>query len=55
MQAIARIIEMESLDFDRGALTSCVAAAFLAGCGGSRPPIGAPGALQQTSAIRRAW
>ncbi|MGB8150123.1 MAG: hypothetical protein WCE97_02905 [Candidatus Cybelea sp.] len=26
------------------ALTSCVAAALLAGCGGSQPPIGAPGA-----------
>ena len=45
MQPIARIIEMESLDFDRGALTSCVAAAFLTGSGGSRPPIGAQGAM----------
>ena len=29
----------------RYALSSCVAAALLAGCGGSQPPIGAPGAL----------
>jgi hypothetical protein len=33
------------------ALTSCVAAAMLAGCGGSQPPIGAPGAMRQTSSI----
>jgi subtilase family serine protease len=33
---------MRSLDFSRYALTSCVAAAMLAACGGSRPPIGAP-------------
>ncbi len=32
-------------------LTSCIAAALLAGCGGSQPPIGAPGAMPQTSAI----
>jgi hypothetical protein len=31
------------------ALFSCVAAAMLAGCGGSRPPISAPGAMPQTS------
>jgi hypothetical protein len=37
----------------RYALSSCVAAALLAGCGGSQSPIGAPGAmpLSQTSAI----
>jgi len=28
----------------------CIAAAFLAGCGGSQPPIGAPGTSWQTSA-----
>jgi hypothetical protein len=33
-------------DFDRFALSTCVAAAMLAGCGGSQPPIGAPGAMQ---------
>jgi len=32
----------------------CAAAALLAGCGGSQPPIGAPGAMRQTSAIRNA-
>jgi uncharacterized repeat protein (TIGR03803 family) len=34
---------MKSLDLSRYALCSCVAAALLAGCGGSQPPIGAPG------------
>ncbi|HXB82893.1 MAG TPA: hypothetical protein VNU22_06035 [Candidatus Acidoferrum sp.] len=34
---------MRSLDFSRYALSSCVAVAMLAGCGGSQPPIGAPG------------
>jgi hypothetical protein len=29
----------------------CVAAAWLAACGGSQPPIGAPGAMRQSSAI----
>jgi len=33
---------MRGLDFSRYALTSCVAAAMLTGCGGSQPPIGAP-------------
>jgi hypothetical protein len=37
--------------FNRCALSSSVAAAMLAGCGGSQPPIGAPEAMQQTSAI----
>jgi hypothetical protein len=41
---------MKSLDFGRYALISCVAAAMLAGCGGSQPPIGAPGAMQPTTA-----
>jgi hypothetical protein len=31
-------------------LTSCTVAAVLAGCGGSQPPIGASGAIPQTSA-----
>jgi hypothetical protein len=35
----------------RYALSSCVAAAMLAGCGGSQPPIGAPGAILQAAAI----
>jgi len=41
---------MRSLDFSRCALSG-VAAAMLAGCGGSQPPIGAPGAVRQSSAI----
>ena len=32
----------------------CVAAAMLAGCGGSQPPIGVPGAMPQTSATTHA-
>jgi hypothetical protein len=40
-------------DFSRCALSSCVAAALLAGCGGSRPPIGAPpGAMPQSAALQ---
>ena len=42
---------MKFLDSGRYALASCVAAALLAGCGGSQPPIGAPGVAPQTSAI----
>jgi hypothetical protein len=36
---------MKALGFFRYALTSCVAAAMLAGCGGSQPPIGAPATM----------
>lgn len=36
---------MRSLDLGRYALFSCAAVAMLAGCGGSQPPIGAPGAM----------
>ncbi|MGC9993631.1 MAG: choice-of-anchor tandem repeat GloVer-containing protein [Candidatus Cybelea sp.] len=41
------------MDLSRGrnTLSSCVAVAMLAGCGGSQPPIGVPGAIPQTSAI----
>jgi sugar lactone lactonase YvrE len=42
---------MKSLDFGRYALTSCVAVAMLAGCGGSQPPIGASGVVPQTSPL----
>jgi len=35
----------------RCALSCCAAAAMLAGCGGSQPPIGASGALPQASAL----
>jgi hypothetical protein len=37
-------------DFSRSAFGICAAAAMLAGCGGSQPPIGAPGAMPQSSA-----
>jgi uncharacterized repeat protein (TIGR03803 family) len=37
---------MKNLDFGRYVLSSCMAAALLAGCGGSQP-IGAPGAIPQ--------
>jgi hypothetical protein len=36
---------MKPSNFGRYALCSCVAAALLAACGGSQPPIGAPGAM----------
>jgi hypothetical protein len=42
---------MKSLGFGRYALCSCVAAAMLAGCGGSQPPIGAPGAMPQSRTV----
>ena len=38
---------MKSLDLGRWTLCSCVAAAMLAGCGGSQPPITLPGAIPQ--------
>ena len=41
---------MRSRQLSRHALTSCAAAAILAGCGGSQPPIGAPGAMPQSRA-----
>jgi hypothetical protein len=42
---------MTNLALSRFELRAILAAALLAGCGGSQPPIGAPGALPQTSAI----
>ena len=42
---------MKTRLLSRYALSSCVAAAMLAGCGGSQPPIGASGAMAQTSAV----
>jgi hypothetical protein len=42
---------MKHLDFRRFALSSCVAVTMLAGCGGSQPPIGTPGAMPQTATI----
>ena len=41
---------MRILRFSRYALLSCAGVAMLAGCGGSQPSIGAPGAMAQTSA-----
>jgi uncharacterized repeat protein (TIGR03803 family) len=38
---------MNSLDSSRYAVSISVAAALLSGCGGSQPPIGAPGAMLQ--------
>jgi hypothetical protein len=38
-------------DFGRFALSTCVPAAMLAGCGGSQQPIGAPGVMSQRPAI----
>jgi hypothetical protein len=47
---------MKTLDLSRYVLCSCAIAALLAGCGGSQPPIGTPGAMQQfpTSHVRNA-
>ena len=42
---------MKSLGLSCYALSSCVAVAMLAGCGGSQPPIGVPGAMPQSRAI----
>jgi hypothetical protein len=42
---------MRSRDLKRLALNVCVAVVMLAGCGGSQPPIGAPGEKPRTSAI----
>ena len=43
---------MKISDFSRYVLCSCVATAMLAGCGGSQPPIGAPGAMPLLRAIQ---
>ena len=43
---------MKSLDLSR-AFTICTAAALLAGCGGSQPPIGAPGSMQRVKQERK--
>jgi len=42
---------MKSFEFNRYALSACAAMAMLVGCGGSQPPIGAPGAIPQTSGV----
>ncbi len=43
---------MKISDFSRYVLCSCVATAMLAGCGGSQPPIGAPGAMPLQTQMR---
>ena len=43
--------QMKASDFGRYALFGSVGAALLAGCGGSQPPIGAPGPMPQRPAI----
>jgi hypothetical protein len=47
--------QMKSLNLGRYALSSCVAAAMLAGCGGSQTPIGAPGAMRLAPRAESAW
>ena len=42
---------MKSLDFNRYTLCASMSIAMLAGCGGSQPPIGAPGATPQSRAF----
>jgi hypothetical protein len=42
---------MKNMDVSRCALGICVAGAMLAGCNGLQPPIGASGAISQTSAF----
>ena len=44
---------MRIQDFARYALTSCVAAALLAGCRGSQPPVGASGAMAKSGPFCR--
>jgi hypothetical protein len=42
---------MKSFSLRKHTLSGGVAVALLAGCGGSQPPVGAPGAMPQTSPI----
>jgi hypothetical protein len=42
---------MRTVGISRYAASISAAAALLAGCGGSQPPIGAPGAMPQTAAL----
>jgi hypothetical protein len=45
---------MNSLDFGRYILGGSAVTAILAGCGGSQPPIGTPGAMLQKPRYRDA-
>ena len=42
---------MRCANLSHYAISSCVTAALLAGCGGSQPPIGAPGVMPQSRAV----
>jgi uncharacterized repeat protein (TIGR03803 family) len=42
---------MQSQPLSRSTIALCAAVGVLAGCGGSQPPIAAPGAIPQTSAL----
>ena len=42
---------MRIWDFSRSAFGICAAAAMLIGCGVSQPPVGAPGAMRQSTAV----
>lgn len=42
---------MKTLGRITHALFSCAAVALIAACGGSQPPIGAPGAMPESRAI----
>ena len=44
---------MKSLDVNRYALCISAAIAMLTGCGGSQPPIGAPGTMTQSQYLDR--
>jgi hypothetical protein len=44
---------MKNVGFGHYAVSACAAVAMLAGCGGSQPPIGAPGAMPQSRALAR--
>jgi hypothetical protein len=44
---------LKTLDSVHKAFRTCAAVALLAGCGGSQPPIGEPGAMPQSPAIAR--
>jgi hypothetical protein len=46
---VAGARQVRLMDLRSFAPSTCVVAALLAGCGGSQPPIGAPGAMPQTS------
>jgi hypothetical protein len=44
-------MQLKGLELGRYALSASIAAPLLAGCGGSQPPVGLPGAMPQSRAI----